>query len=176
MFQHMPSLDLLLAPLTVAFREEIFSLFCRLDRLPRPAYYPSRLGDHGRGPTAQRRRRLQPVLSSRLKLRRHRPHPPGPPAGLLGARQPGWGRRRGHTLPPAGAKIAFRGVFLDVVLSSSSHKVFRFGTNWVLLGLVVQLRGRPIASSAYTCSGESMRSRAARARRNTAPSPNWPPA
>jgi DDE superfamily endonuclease len=38
-----------------------------------------------------------------------------------------------------GAKVAFGGIFLDAVLSSKKHKVFRFGTNWVTLGLVVQL-------------------------------------
>jgi DDE superfamily endonuclease len=42
-----------------------------------------------------------------------------------------------------GAKVAFGGIFLDAVLSTKRHKTFRFGTNWVLLGLVVQLRGRP---------------------------------
>jgi len=41
-----------------------------------------------------------------------------------------------------GAKVAFGGIFLDAVLSTKRHKTFRFGTNWVLLGLVVQLRGR----------------------------------
>jgi len=38
-----------------------------------------------------------------------------------------------------GAKVAFGGIFLDAVLSSKKHKVFRFGNNWVTLGLVVQL-------------------------------------
>ena len=33
-----------------------------------------------------------------------------------------------------GAKVAFGGIFLDAVLSSKRHKVFRFGNNWVLLG------------------------------------------
>ena len=42
-----------------------------------------------------------------------------------------------------GAKVAFGGIFLDAVLSSKRHKIFRFGTNWVTLGLVVQLPGRP---------------------------------
>jgi len=42
-----------------------------------------------------------------------------------------------------GAKVAFGGIFLDAVLSSKKHKVFRFGTNWVTLGLVVQLPFRP---------------------------------
>src|SRR4029077_7684321 len=38
-----------------------------------------------------------------------------------------------------GAKVAFGGIFLDAVLSSKKHKVFRFGVNWVTLGLIVQL-------------------------------------
>src|SRR5829696_15595 len=42
-----------------------------------------------------------------------------------------------------GAKVAFGGIFLDAVLSTKRHKVFRFGTNWVSLGLVVQLPFRP---------------------------------
>lgn len=42
-----------------------------------------------------------------------------------------------------GAKVAFGGMFLDAVLSSKRHKVFRFGTNWVTLGLIVQLPFRP---------------------------------
>jgi hypothetical protein len=42
-----------------------------------------------------------------------------------------------------GASVAFGGIFLDAVLSSRRHKVFRFGTNWVSLGLVVRLPFRP---------------------------------
>jgi hypothetical protein len=42
-----------------------------------------------------------------------------------------------------GAKVAFGGIFLDAVLSSTKHKTFRFGTNWVTLGLVIQLPFRP---------------------------------
>jgi hypothetical protein len=42
-----------------------------------------------------------------------------------------------------GAKVAFGGFFLDAVLSTKKHKVFRFGTNWVTAGLVVQLPFRP---------------------------------
>jgi hypothetical protein len=38
-----------------------------------------------------------------------------------------------------GAKVAFGGIFLDAVLSSKRHKTFRFGNNWVLLGLVVSM-------------------------------------
>lgn len=47
-----------------------------------------------------------------------------------------------------GAKVAFGGIFLDAVLSSKRHKVFRFGTNWVTLGLVVQL---PFRTDRYFC-------------------------
>src|SRR6185436_13490015 len=42
-----------------------------------------------------------------------------------------------------GAKVAFGGIFLDAVLSSRKHKIFRFGVNWVTLGVVVQLPFRP---------------------------------
>jgi hypothetical protein len=42
-----------------------------------------------------------------------------------------------------GAKVAFGGIFLDAVLSTKRHKVFRFGNNWVLLGVVIELSFRP---------------------------------
>src|SRR5271168_2912849 len=42
-----------------------------------------------------------------------------------------------------GAKVAFGGIFLDAVLSTKKHKVFRFGNNWVVLGVVVELALRP---------------------------------
>jgi DDE superfamily endonuclease len=42
-----------------------------------------------------------------------------------------------------GAKVAFGGIFLDAVLSTKKHKIFRFGNNWVLLGIVVELACRP---------------------------------
>src|SRR5258708_7389747 len=42
-----------------------------------------------------------------------------------------------------GAKVAFGGIFLDAVLSSKKHKIFRFGLNWVMLGIVVELSFRP---------------------------------
>jgi hypothetical protein len=41
--------------------------------------------------------------------------------------------------PKRGAKVAFGGIFLDAVLSSTKHKVFRFGVHWVTLGVVVRL-------------------------------------
>ena len=37
------------------------------------------------------------------------------------------------------AKVAFGRIFVDAVLSTRKHKTFRFGNNWVLLGLVVSM-------------------------------------
>jgi len=42
-----------------------------------------------------------------------------------------------------GAKVAFGGIFLDAVLSTKKHKNFRFGNNWVMLGIVIELSFRP---------------------------------
>src|SRR5437588_12770468 len=42
-----------------------------------------------------------------------------------------------------GAKVAFGGIFLDAVLSSKKHKTFRFGLNWVVLGIAVPIPFRP---------------------------------
>jgi hypothetical protein len=47
-----------------------------------------------------------------------------------------------------GAKVAFGGIFLDAVLSTKKHKVLRFGNNWVLLGVVVEL---PFRRNRYFC-------------------------
>jgi hypothetical protein len=47
-----------------------------------------------------------------------------------------------------GAKVAFGGIFLDAVLSSRKHKTFRFGVNWVTLGVVVQL---PFRQDRFFC-------------------------
>src|SRR3954452_25379965 len=42
-----------------------------------------------------------------------------------------------------GAKVAFGGIFLDAVMSSKKHKTFRFGLNWVVLGIAVSIPFRP---------------------------------
>lgn len=42
-----------------------------------------------------------------------------------------------------GAKVAFGGFFLDAVTSTKKKKNFRFGVNWVVLGLSVHLPFRP---------------------------------
>src|SRR5262245_2825317 len=47
-----------------------------------------------------------------------------------------------------GAKVAFGGIFLDAVLSSRKHKIFRFGVNWVTRGVVVQL---PFRKDRFFC-------------------------
>jgi hypothetical protein len=47
-----------------------------------------------------------------------------------------------------GAKVAFGGIFLDAVLSSKKHKVLRFGNNWVMMGVVVEL---PFRRNRYFC-------------------------
>jgi hypothetical protein len=38
-----------------------------------------------------------------------------------------------------GIKVAFGGIFLDAVLSTKRHKVFRYGNNWVKLAVLIQL-------------------------------------
>jgi hypothetical protein len=47
-----------------------------------------------------------------------------------------------------GAKVAFGGMFLDAVLSSRKHKIFRHGVNWVTLGIIVQL---PFRKDRFFC-------------------------
>ena len=47
-----------------------------------------------------------------------------------------------------GAKVAFGGIFLDAVLSSKGHKTFRFGLNWVVLGIALPI---PMRADRYFC-------------------------
>jgi hypothetical protein len=47
-----------------------------------------------------------------------------------------------------GAKVAFGGIFLDAVMSSKKHKSFRFGLNWVVLGIAVPI---PMRADRYFC-------------------------
>ena len=47
-----------------------------------------------------------------------------------------------------GARVAFGGIFLDAVLSSRRHKTFRFGLNWVVLGIAVPI---PFRADRYFC-------------------------
>jgi hypothetical protein len=146
MDQLIPSLDQLLAPLAVVFRKEVFELFRRM-----VAAWIVCLGRHticrvwettGQAPqrnhAAAYRLFSQAVWNfdevARVLLVR-----------LLAAFVPGsrvWVVVDDTLCHKRGAKVAFGGIFLDAVLSSRRHKVLRFGTNWVLLGLVVQLPER----------------------------------
>ena len=47
-----------------------------------------------------------------------------------------------------GARVAFGGIFLDAVLSSKKHKTFRFGLNWVVLGIAIPI---PFRADRYYC-------------------------
>ncbi len=47
-----------------------------------------------------------------------------------------------------GARVAFGGMFLDAVLSTKKKKAFRYGNNWVTLGIVVKL---PFRQDRYYC-------------------------
>jgi hypothetical protein len=47
-----------------------------------------------------------------------------------------------------GAQVAFGGIFLDAVMSSKRHKTFRFGLNWVVLGIAVPI---PFRTDRYYC-------------------------
>jgi len=49
-----------------------------------------------------------------------------------------------------GAKVAFGGFFLDAVTSTKRKKNFRFGVNWIVVGLSVHLPFRP--DRAFTLS------------------------
>ncbi len=47
-----------------------------------------------------------------------------------------------------GAKVCFGGIFLDAVLSSRKHKIFRFGVNWVTVGILIRL---PCRKDRFLC-------------------------
>jgi len=146
MDQLIPSLDQLLTPLAVVFRKEVFDLFRSM-----VAAWIVCLGRHTicrvwetTGQARQRNHAAAYRLFSqavwnfdevaRVLLVR-----------LLAAFVPGsrvWVVVDDTLCHKRGAKVAFGGIILDAVLSSRRHKVFRFGTNWVLLGLVVQLPDR----------------------------------
>jgi hypothetical protein len=146
MDQLIPSLDQLLAPLAVVFRKEVFDLFRRM-----VAAWIVCLGRHTicrvwetTGQAQQRNHAAAYRLFSqavwnfdevaRVLLVR-----------LLATLVPGsrvWVVVDDTLCHKRGAKVAFGGIFLDAVLSSRRHKVLRFGTNWVLLGLAVQLPER----------------------------------
>lgn len=147
MDQLMPSLDRLLAPLAVVFRKEVFALFRHmvaawivcLGRRTISRVWETTGQAQQRNHAAAYRLFSQAVWNfdevARILLVR-----------LLAVFVPGsrvWVVADDTLCHKRGAKVAFGGIFLDAVLSTKKHKCFRFGTNWVLLGLVVQLRDRP---------------------------------
>jgi DDE superfamily endonuclease len=142
-----PEWTALLAPLAACFRPEVFDIFCRLvaawvvclGRRTISRVWETTGQAQQRNHAAAYRLFSQAVWNfddiARILLVR-----------LLAAFIPGsrvWVVVDAPLCHKRGAKVAFGGIFLDAVLSSRRHKVFRFGTNWVLLGLVVQLRDRP---------------------------------
>ncbi len=143
MDQLTPGFQQLLAPFALCFRPEVFATFCLMTAawvvclgrrtISRVWETTGRSADHSHSPAFR-------LFSSaawnwdevcRILL-----------IQLLAALVPGtrlWLVIDDTLCHKRGAKVAFGGIFLDAVLSSKKHKVFRFGTNWVTLGLVVQL-------------------------------------
>jgi hypothetical protein len=147
MEQLIPTLEVLLVGLAPAFRQEVFRMFCLMVAawivcLGRRTI--SRVWETT-GQTDQRNHAAAYRLFSqaawnwdevcRLLMVR-----------LLATLVPGtrvWLVVDDTLCHKRGAKVAFGGIFLDAVLSTKRHKVFRFGNNWVLLGVVVELPCRP---------------------------------
>jgi DDE superfamily endonuclease len=146
MNQIIPSLARLLAPIAPAFRQEVFPMFCLMTTawivcLGRRTI--SRVWETT-GQTHQRHHSAAFRLFSQAKwnfdevIRLHL-------VQILQVFVPGmrvWLVVDDTLCHKRGAKVAFGGIFLDAVLSTKKHKIFRYGNNWVLLGLIVSLPGR----------------------------------
>jgi hypothetical protein len=141
-----PSLHVLLAPLSEAFRAEVFPLFSRmvaawivcLGRRTLSRVWETTGQAEQRNHAAAYRLFNSAVWNwdevCRLLLLRVLALVPGVRLWVV----------IDDTLAhKRGAKVAFGGIFLDAVLSTKKHKVFRFGNNWVVLGVVVELPFRP---------------------------------
>jgi hypothetical protein len=146
MDQLIPSLHLLLAPLAVAFRPEVHRLFCQmvaawvvcLGRRTISRVWETTGRPEHRNHAAAYRLFSQAVWNwdevCRLLLLHVLALVPGVRLWVV----------VDDTLAhKRGAKVAFGGIFLDAVLSTKKHKVFRFGNNWVVLGVVIELSFRP---------------------------------
>lgn len=150
MDQLIPSLVELLAPLAPAFRKEVFPVFCQtvgawivcLGRRSVSRVWET-TGRSGTAHHASAFRLFSPAVWNWDELMRLML------AALLQQFVPGvrvWVVVDDTLCHKRGAKVAFGGLFLDAVLSTRKHKTFRFGNNWVLLGLVVSMpcrRDRP---------------------------------
>ena len=150
MNQLIPSLTSLLVPLASAFHPEVFPMFCQMTAawmVCTGRRTISRVWETT-GQTYERHHAAAFRLYSQARwnwdevMRLHL-------VQLLAVFTPGM--RIGLVLDDTlchkrGAKVAFGGIFLDAVLSSRQHKIFRYGNNWVLMGLIVSLpfrRDRP---------------------------------
>jgi hypothetical protein len=147
MKQCIPSLNLLLLPLVGAFRAEAFDMFCGMTAawiLCLGCRSISRVWETT-GQAAQRNHAAAFRLFSQAAWNWDEV------ARLLAVQilatfVPGtkvWLVVDDTLCHKRGAKVAFGGIFLDAVLSSKKHKVFRYGNNWVMLGVVVELACRP---------------------------------
>jgi hypothetical protein len=151
MDQLIPSLELLLAPLAVAFRFQVYPSFCLtvvawivcLGRRTISRVWETTGHTKQRNHAAAYRLFSQAVWNwdevCRLLLLHVLALAPGVRLWVV----------LDDTLAhKRGAKVAFGGIFLDAVLSTKKHKVFRFGNNWVMLGVVVEL---PFRRNRYFC-------------------------
>lgn len=143
MNQLIPSLARLLAPISPAFRQEVFPLFCLmaaawivcLGRRTISRVWETTGETPHRHHAAAFRLYAQAVWNWDEVMRLHL-------VQLLAVLVPGmriWVVLDDTLCPKRGAKVAFGGIFLDAVLSSRKHKIFRYGNNWVLMGLIVSL-------------------------------------
>src|SRR5713226_3774629 len=143
MNQCIPSLLVLLVPLAPAFREEVFGTFCLmtgawilcLGRRTISRVWETTGEAHQRNHASAFRLYSEAAWNwdevCRLLM-----------VEILASLVPGtklWLVVDDTLCHKRGAKVRFGGIFLDAVLSSRKHKIFRFGVNWVTLGLVVQL-------------------------------------
>ena len=147
MKQCIPSLLVLLVPLAPAFREEVFATFCLmtgawilcLGRRTISRVWETTGEAQNRNHAAAFRLYSEAAWNwdevGRLLM-----------IEILASLVPGtkvWLVVDDTLCHKRGAKVAFGGIFLDAVLSSKKHKVFRYGNNWVMMGIVVELALRP---------------------------------
>jgi len=150
MKQCIPNLLALLAPLAPAFREEVFATFCLmtgawivcLGRRTVSRVWETTGEAHKRNHAAAFRLFSEAAWNwdevGRLLM-----------VEILASLVPGtkvWLVVDDTLCHKRGAKVAFGGIFLDAVLSSKKHKVFRYGNNWVMMGIVVRAKSPNSAS------------------------------
>jgi len=152
MDQLIPSLEVLLEPLAVVFREEAFNMFCLtigawivcLGRRTISRVWETTGQSETRDHSAAFRLFSAAVWNwdevCRILI-----------LAIVAQLVPGmriWLVVDDTLCHKRGAKVAFGGILLDAVLSTRKHKVFRFGNNWVLMGIIVQL---PFRKDRYFC-------------------------